>query len=152
MSCTHPGDCLHCTFSNTGHFCTDQHCTGPGCICTARTFTEGQIGYVAQTCTDARCLRAQVHGDARTECGAPLERNCTEAKLETRTLSAKSGHGSHATSPNILLILRCNAGDSFGRHCGTSSRPTQICTDWHSLKPPLHRVARTGCEAPLARS
>ena len=114
--------------------------------------TERQFGDVSRTCTDARYLRAQLHGDAQTGCGAALARKCTETTPKTKTLSAKSKYGSHATTPNIPVILRCNAGDSFCRHGSTSSGPARICTDWHSLEPSLHGVAQTGCGAPLARS
>ena len=110
-------------------FCADRQCAGPGYTCIARNFMAQQFGYVSRTCMDSRYLGAQLHGDGRPGCGAPLARKCTETNLETKTLCTKSPHGSHATTPNIPMILRCNAGDIFCRHCSKSSGPARICTD-----------------------
>ena len=101
-----------------------------------------------------------IHGLARTR--DTCVPSCTEMHgldgepplhgIARKLSRTKSRHGSHATTPNILIILWCNAGDSFCRHCSASPERARICTDWNSLKPPLHGVARTGCGAPLARS
>ena len=60
--------------------CTDWQCAGPSYICIARIFMEQQFGRGSRTYMEARYLRTQLHGDARTGCGAPLARNCTETK------------------------------------------------------------------------
>ena len=73
----------------------------------------------------------------------PLHRNAWKL---SRT---KSQHGSQANTPNKLIILWCNARDNLCRHCSVSPERARICTDWKSLKRPLHRVARTRCGASL---
>ena len=58
-------------------FCMYRRGSGPSYICIAQNVMERQFGYVSRTCTDVRYLSAQLHGDARTGCGAPLARDCT---------------------------------------------------------------------------
>ena len=89
---------LH-AFESQAICCTDRHCTGPGYFCIARSCTEWQFGYVSRTCTDARYMRAELHGDAWTECGASLARNRTESNPKNRTESNPTNHSTASRQP-----------------------------------------------------
>ena len=97
-------NCLHCTFSMHGpFFARTGQCAGPSYACFARMFTERQFGRDSRTCTDARYLRTQLHGDARTGWGAPLARNCTETKPNKVTARQPCHHAKHT---NNTLVQR----------------------------------------------
>ena len=78
--------------------CTDRQCVGPNYICIARIFTEQKLGRDSRTCTDARYLRTQLHGDARTGWGAPLAQNCTETKPHKVKARQPCHHAKHTNN------------------------------------------------------